>query len=72
MEFYYDAPMQVRYLEQIINGAKCYALGIAFHEFIIDAKTGAVFGTKEILARCDDPDDAIIEWGDWHSLCNSF
>ena len=68
MVFFYSSPMQVKYLTE----NNTYACGIAYGEGIIDAATGVVTNTSIIIERADDPDDAIIEWGDWVDLSPCF
>ena len=53
--------------------ASCeYATGIAYHDFVIDVQSGAVYKTKDIVINADalkiEVDDAIIEWSDWAPL----
>ena len=59
-EFWYDTPHQVRILHN---------KGIVFHEYFIDAATGAVWRIKDVLMAARligiSEDDAIIEYDDW-------
>ena len=59
-EFWYETPHQVRIL-----GNK----GIVFHQYFIDAMSGAAWTIKEVLMAARligiSEDDAIIEYDDW-------
>ena len=62
--FWYEMPHQVKY----VWGDATY-LGIAFHEWIIDLRTGRPHFIGDLLRRDDlDADDIIVEYGDWWPL----
>lgn len=70
MDLYYTNAFQVRFQRP---GERTYHCGIALHDYVIDAHDGAVFSTKEIIDdKAPDADSAIIEWGDWRDLSESF
>ena len=53
--------------------ASCeYSIGIAYHDTVIDIRSGAAYTTKDIIINADalkiEADDAIIEWSDWAPL----
>lgn len=67
VEFWYEMPQLVRYWRADLN---TYCLGIAFHSYIIDCDTGALFSIKEILSHAStalEADDLIIEY-EWMKL----
>lgn len=61
---YYEHPYQVIFLRE---GA--YEKGIAFHEWIVAARDGQYFSTKEIMQHARecgvDEDYAIVEAFEW-------
>ena len=65
LNIYYPNPMQVRYKRPGILGER---IGIVCEEFLIDIEDGMKFSIKSILAQCENPDDAILEWCDWVPL----
>lgn len=70
MELYYDGPMQLMFIRPATNE---YHYGIGCHEFIIDVHDGMIFSTKQIIDCANiDPDEAIIEYGDWKDLSKDF
>lgn len=66
-EYWYDWPMQVKYLRGSV-----YSEGIVYQNFIIDLIDGAPSTIKDVLywAKTQNvsEDDAIIEWCDWKNL----
>ena len=69
MEYWYDWPMQCRYLKD-----DRYREGIVYQDFIIDLISGAPYKLSWIYAEAKingvDEDDAVIEWADWKDLSN--
>ena len=55
-----------------MDASREYTTGIAYHDFVIDVQSGAVYKTRDIVINADalkvEVDDAIIEWSDWAPL----
>lgn len=67
---YYTSAFQVRFQRP---GESIYHCGIALYDYIIDARDGKVFSTKEIIEdKAPNSEDAIIEWADWRDLSSGF
>lgn len=62
-EFWYERPHQVRVLGN---------RGIVFHEYFIDAATGAAWRIKDVLMAGRligiSEDDIIVEYDDWEDF----